>query len=144
MNPNGAWVSLRPLALAVASDCSFVARGFAGDGEHLAKLIQMAIKHRGFALVEVLQPCPTFNRRNTFQWYSQRVYKLDEAKDYDPEDRTAAFNKALEWGDRIPIGVIYKNDRRIFEDYLGLTGKPSLVREKIDPLQFESLVDEFK
>jgi len=132
MNPNGAWVSLRPLALAVACDCSFVARGFAGDGEHLAMLIQMAIKHKGFALVEVLQPCPTFNRRNTFQWYSQRVYKLDEAKDYDPKDRTAAFNKALEWGDRIPIGLIYRNDRPIFEDYIGVTGKVPLVREKID------------
>lgn len=144
MNPNGAWVSLRPLALAVACDCSFVARGFAGDGEHLATLIQMAIKHKGFSLVEVLQPCPTFNRTNTLQWYLQRVYKLDEAKDYDPKDRTAAFNKALEWGDRIPIGLIYLNDRPVFEDYLGVAGRVPLVREKLDPLQFEPLVDEFK
>jgi 2-oxoglutarate ferredoxin oxidoreductase subunit beta len=144
MNPNGAWVSLRPLALAVASDCSFVARGFAGDGEHLTNLIKMAIRHKGFALVEVLQPCPTLNRRNTFQWYSQRVYKLDELRDYEPKDKNEAFNKALEWGDRIPIGVIYRNDRPIFEEYLGLSGKTPLVREKIDPLQFESLADEFK
>ena len=71
-------------------------------------------------------------------------YKLDEAKDYDPKDRTAAFNKALEWGDRIPIGLIYQNDRPLFEDYMGVTGKTPLVKEKIDPLQFESLVEEFK
>lgn len=144
MNPEGAWVSLRALALAVACDCSFVARGFAGDGDHLAALIGKAVSHRGFALVEVLQPCPTFNHRNTFQWYLQRVYKLDEVKDYDPGDRTAAFNKALEWGDRIPIGIIYRNERPLFEGHLGVSARAPLVRDKVDPRQFEPLLDEFK
>jgi len=144
MNPNGAWVSLRPLALAVACDCSFVARGFAGDPEHLSKLIQMGIKHKGFALIEVLQPCVTFNRKNTFKWYSQRVYKLEDDSSYDPTDRMAAFSRALEWGEHIPIGLIYKNERPLFEEYIGTLGKTPLVKEKIDPLQFEGLIEEFK
>ena len=144
MNPQGAWVSLRPLALAVACDCSFVARGFAGDVDHLAKLIEMGIKHRGFALIEILQPCITWNNKNTFQWYKQRVYKLEGEVGYDPGNRTAAFNKALEWGDRIPIGVIYQKERPLFEEYIGVSAATPLVRQKIDPLQFRDLMNEFK
>jgi 2-oxoglutarate ferredoxin oxidoreductase subunit beta len=144
MNPQGAWVSLRPLALAVACDCSFVARGFAGEVDHLAKLVEMGIKHRGFALIEVLQPCITWNNKNTFQWYKQRVYKLEGEVGYDPGDRTAAFNKALEWGDRIPIGVIYQKERPLFEEYIGVSAVTPLVRQKIDPLQFRDLMNEFK
>lgn len=144
MNPQGAWVSLRPLALAVACDCSFVARGFAGEVDHLAKLMEMGIKHRGFALIEVLQPCITWNNKNTFQWYKQRVYKLEGEVGYDPGDRTAAFNKALEWGDRIPIGVIYQKERPLFEEYIGVSAATPLVRQKIDPLQFRDLMNEFK
>lgn len=143
LNPNGAWVSLRPLAIAVACDCSFVARGFAGEIDHLANLIKQGMTHRGFALIEVLQPCVTFNHKNTFQWYAQRAYKLEEEKGYDPSDRMAAFNKALEWSDRIPIGVIYKKERPVFEEYVGVLGKTPLVKQKIDPLQFEELLNEF-
>lgn len=143
MNPQGAWVSLRPLALAVACDCSFVARGFAGEIDHLANLIQMGITHKGFALVEVLQPCPTFNHKNTFQWYSERVYKLEDEKGYDSTDRTAAFNKGLEWGDKIPIGVIYQKERPLFDEYIGTYGQTPLVKQKIDPMQLEALLNEF-
>ncbi len=143
MNPQGAWVSLRPLALAVACDCSFVARGYAADIDHLSRLIQLALTNRGFALVEVLQPCVSFNHKNTYQWYGERVYKLEEQKGYDPADRSAAFNKALEWGDRIPIGVIYRKARPLFEEYIGVQGQPPLVKQKLDPMQFEGLLDEF-
>jgi 2-oxoglutarate ferredoxin oxidoreductase subunit beta len=144
MNPQGAWVSLKPLALAVACDCSFVARGFAGEVDHLAKLVEMGIKHRGFALIEILQPCVTFNNKNTFQWYKQRVYKLEDEVGYDPGDRAAAFNKALEWGDRIPIGVIYQKERPLFEEYIGVSAAAPLVKQEIDPLQFSDLMNEFK
>ena len=144
MNPEGAWVSLHPLAMAVACDCSFVARGFAGDAEHLSGLIQEGIKHKGVALIEVLQPCVTFNRKNTFEWYRQRVYDVAKEPDYNPQDRTSAFTKALEWGESIPIGVIYRHERPLFEDYIGVSGKTSLVKQGINPLQFQKLVDSFK
>ena len=143
MNPQGAWVALRPLALAVAADCSFVGRGFAGQPDHLAGLIAAGIKHRGFALIEILQPCVTWNHQNTFKWYSDRVYKLEETG-HDPANRAAAFNKAIEWGDRIPIGVIYRRQRELFEDYIGVSGQAPLVRQKMDPRQFQPLIDELK
>jgi len=104
---------LNPLAVAVALDCAFVARGYAADQEHLKKLIKMAMGHKGFSYIDILQPCVSFNKINTYEWYGKRVYRIGE--DYNPEDRLAAFRKALEWGDSIPIGVIYKNNREAFE-----------------------------
>lgn len=139
----GAWAPMRPLALAVASDASFVARGFSGDADHLAGLIRAGIEHKGFSLIEVLQPCVSFNHRNTYQWYRERVYKLEDETDYEPENREAAFAKALEWDGRIPIGIIYRRDRPVYEQQLPALSKVPLVKQKLDPTQFDGLLDEF-
>jgi 2-oxoglutarate/2-oxoacid ferredoxin oxidoreductase subunit beta len=141
--PAGASLPLNPLTLALASDVSFLARSFAGDIEHLSKILQMAITHRGFALVDILQPCVSFNHKNTFQWYRERVYKLDEDKSYDPANKTMAFIKAQEWGDHIPIGLIYKHERPVYEEQIFAPKALPLVKQKLDPLEFEALLDEF-
>ncbi len=107
---------LHALALAVAQDCSWVGRGFAGMGDHLKEMYQQAIQHRGFSLLEVLQPCVSFNKVNTFQWYKKRVYRVEEEEDYDPENELWAYQKAKEWGERIPIGVIFKKSRPLLEE----------------------------
>jgi 2-oxoglutarate ferredoxin oxidoreductase subunit beta len=138
--PEGAWAPLRPLALAVACDCSFVARGFAGDVELLASIIEMGIRHKGFAFIEVLQPCVSFNHQNTYEWYRQKTYKVGQ--EYDPTDRMAAFAKALEWDQRIPLGVIYKKERPVYEEQLAALKTTPLVKQDINPLQFEELLDE--
>ena len=117
MQPAGVpYPPLHALALAVAQDCSWVARGFAGDGEHLKDLYKEAMEHRGFALLEVLQPCVTFNRVNTFKWYQARVYRVEAEPGYDPTNELWAYQKAKEWGERIPIGVIFKKMRPIMEE----------------------------
>ncbi len=105
-----------PLTVAVAMDTPFVARGFAGEIDHLADLIVQAHNHPGFALVDILQPCVSFNKVNTYAWYKQRCYKPDAG--YDPSDRDAAMKKASEFGDRIPIGVIYKGTRPSYENFM--------------------------
>ena len=115
--PDGSGQPLNPLALALASDVSFLARGFAGDIEHLSGLIQAGIRFHGFALIDILQPCVSFNHQNTFAWYKQRVYKV-ENEGHDPTNKAAALAKSQEWGDRIPIGVIYRQERPVFEDLL--------------------------
>ncbi|HTY09121.1 MAG TPA: 2-oxoacid:ferredoxin oxidoreductase subunit beta [Candidatus Edwardsbacteria bacterium] len=131
-----------PLAVAVACDCSFVARGFAGDAERLAELIAQAISHPGFALVDILQPCVTFNKVNTYQWYKQRVYALDQT--HDPRDRGAAFAKATEWGDRIPLGVIYRNDRPPLESLLPQLKHGALAAQDIGADRREDLIANFR
>jgi 2-oxoglutarate ferredoxin oxidoreductase subunit beta len=132
---------LNPMALAVALDCSFVARGFSGDMEHTKELIKSALDHKGFSLVDILQPCVTFNKINTYEWYKQRVYNLDP--DYNPEDRVQAFQKALEWGDRIPIGIIYRNNRPILEERIPVIKDKPLVRQSFTPLKAEDALKEF-
>ena len=141
--PDGSWVPMRALAIAIAADCSFIARGFAGSAEQLSRLIQMGIQHKGFALVEVLQPCVSFNHTNTFAWYKQRVYDVESEGHYDPADRSNAFQKAMEWGERIPTGVLYKKERPTYESRLSALKEIPLVRQGVNPLDYQSLVDEF-
>jgi 2-oxoglutarate ferredoxin oxidoreductase subunit beta len=142
VQPHGvAAEALNPLALAVALDCSFVARGYAGEGEHLTEVMKQAINHRGFALLDILQPCVTYNRINTFQWFKERVYHLDPS--YDTTDRGAAFAKALEFGDRIPLGVIYRNERIPLEERLPtVIGRP-IAERPFDALALRGMVKEF-
>jgi 2-oxoglutarate ferredoxin oxidoreductase subunit beta len=124
--------------LALAAGGTFVARGFAGDAKGLADLIAKALQHKGYALVDVLQPCVTFNRKNTYEWYRERVYNLAET-DYDPGDRVAAFQKALEWGERIPLGIIYQTERPSYEEQVvGLKQGPVAAR-KLDRLSKEEV-----
>ena len=141
--PFGASQPLNPIALAIASDISFVARGFAGDIEHLTKLLKMGIEHRGFSLIDILQPCVSFNHKNTYQWYRERVYKLDDESGYDPSNKQLAFLKAQEWGEHIPIGLIYKQERPVYEQQFPALKETPLVKQDIDPLEFEELLDEF-
>lgn len=128
---------LNPLSLALAAEATFVARGFAGEKEHLTELIQKGIRHHGFSIIDVLQPCPSFNLKNTYKWYRERVYKLEE-KDYNSRDKAHAFLKAQEWGERIPLGVIYEEDRPTFEEQLpALKEKPLIkaeLRRELAPL----------
>jgi 2-oxoglutarate ferredoxin oxidoreductase subunit beta len=77
-----------------------------------------------------LQPCVTFNKVNTFKWYQERVYKVEESADYDPENELWAYQKAKEWGKRIPIGVIYKNPRPIFEEAFAVVSEGPLARQE--------------
>jgi 2-oxoglutarate ferredoxin oxidoreductase subunit beta len=133
-----------PLLLAVASDCSFVARGFAGEIDHLADLIKAGIQHKGFALIDILQPCVSFNRVNTFKWYSDRVYEIDSDSTYDTKDRLNAFQKAQEWGDKIPIGIIYRIQRPTLEEQIPAIADQPLVAQQTNPKVFAELLEKFR
>jgi 2-oxoglutarate/2-oxoacid ferredoxin oxidoreductase subunit beta len=131
LQPHGVFYPpLHVLALAVAQECSWVGRGFAGRGEHLTRLYKEALTHKGFALLEVLQPCVSFNKVNTYAWYDQRVYHVDQEPGYDPENELWAYQKAKEWGERIPIGVIYRHPRPILEEMYPVLQAGPLVRQR--------------
>jgi 2-oxoglutarate ferredoxin oxidoreductase subunit beta len=133
-----------PLLLAVASDCSFVARGFAGEIDHLADLIKTGIQHKGFALIDILQPCVSFNRVNTFKWYSDRVYEIDSDSTYDTKDRLNALQKAQEWGDKIPIGIIYRIQRPTLEEQIPAIADQPLLAQQTNPKVFAELLENFR
>jgi 2-oxoglutarate/2-oxoacid ferredoxin oxidoreductase subunit beta len=139
INPEGVTAQpLDPVALAVAMDCSFVARGYAGDQDQLVELMKAAINHKGFALLDILQPCVSFNKVNTYAWYKQRCYHLEDS--YDPADRVKAFERALEFGDRIPTGVLYRNERSTYEETIPALRKGPLVKQAMEPLDLEKAV----
>ncbi len=101
---------VQPLALAITAGATFVSRGYSGELKHLAWIIGEALEHPGYALVDVLQPCVTFNRSYAYDFYNERVHKLEDEEGYDPTDRTAAWEKAQAWGERIPIGIFYRGE----------------------------------
>ncbi len=141
--PHGVFAEpFHPLAVAVALHAGFVARSFSGLEDHLVSMISQAIQHPGFALVDILQPCVSFNKVNTFAWYKNRCYTLPES--YDPQDWTAAMQKAIEWGDKIPVGVIYKNNRQPFEAHFDCLQESPLVKQKVDKNKFKLLLDHYK
>jgi 2-oxoglutarate ferredoxin oxidoreductase subunit beta len=127
LQPHGVVLSpFNPISFAVSLDAGFVARSFSGDIQHLTEIIKEGIMHRGFSMIDILQPCVTFNKLNTYAWYRERVYKLSE---HDPYNRSLAFEKALEWGEKIPIGIIYRNERPAFEDQIPALKNGPLVNQ---------------
>jgi len=123
---------LNPLALAIVEGAGFVARSFAGNGEHLKEMMVQALRHKeGFALLDILQPCVTFNKVNTYRWYKERVQDIPEG--HDVHDRAAALELAFTWGERIPIGVLYKSGRPSFESRMPALAKGPLVEQYAQP-----------
>lgn len=106
LQPKGVQLTpLNALAIAILHGCGFVARGFAGDIEHLKNLLVEAISYRGFSYVDVIQPCITWGT-HPMNWYRDRIYKIGDS--YDPTNRESALEKSMEWGNKVPIGIIYK------------------------------------
>jgi 2-oxoglutarate ferredoxin oxidoreductase subunit beta len=131
---------LNPVAHALVSNGTFAARGFSGDVLHLTELIVEAIKHRGFAFLDVFQPCVTFNYLNTYNWYKERVYKLEE-EGHNSADRQKALEKSLEWGDQIPIGIFYKEERPTYRDNLPHVKGRALAELPIDNVDISSILE---
>ncbi len=132
---------LNPISLAISSGATFVARSFAGDVNHLTGMIVEGIRHKGFSLIDVLQPCVTLNHLNTYHWFYERVYKLDTT--HNPESKLAAFEKGLEWGEKIPLGVFYKTQKPAFEKQFPQIIEEPLVEKNIDNIKIEGLLKEF-
>lgn len=140
--PDGvASAPFNPVAVAVAMHAGFVARAFAGMTDHLADLIQQAIAHRGFSLIDVLQPCVSFNRVNTFAWYKERTYSLPTS--HDPSDWDAAIKLAYEWDERIPIGVIYRNDRPPFEEHFPVLSQGPLAGRDVERNKLRGILESY-
>lgn len=132
---------LNPVRFAVGMKASFVARSSVGDQEHLKEMIKEAKKHKGYALIDIFQPCVSFNKINTYQWYNKRVYRLE---DHDPTDHAAAMKVADEFGDEIPIGIIYREEKSTFRDRIPYLKDKALVDRDVQVEDLKHLIDEFK
>lgn len=147
-SPEGAAeLPVNPLLLALAAGATFVARGFAGEPKHLASLIAAGIRHKGYALIDVLQPCVTFNKVNTYEWYADRIVRVDEEEDYDPSNFETAWRTARLWGERIPVGIVYqRDDVPSYEEFVPALKEGPVVGDpfaKVDEAVFEELKLEY-
>ncbi len=125
---------VNPMALAIVEDVSFVARSFSGERDHLREMMVAALGHKsGFALLDILQPCISFNKVNTFKWYKDRVKPIAES--HDPTDRAAALELAFTGGrsrphsEEIPIGIYYLGGRPSFESQQPVLERGTLVSQ---------------
>lgn len=136
-------IPLNPLALAITCGATYVARGFSGEQKQLADLIAGGIAHKGFALIDVFSPCVTYNKVNTYPWFKERVYKLED-QNWDPTDAKKSLDKSFEWGDKIPLGVLYKSDQPTYEDSEPIFKKGALVKQPLglDKQIFNELIEE--
>jgi 2-oxoglutarate/2-oxoacid ferredoxin oxidoreductase subunit beta len=127
---------------AISAGATFVARAFTGDIPQLAGLMIEAIRHPGFAVVDILQPCVSFNHLNTYQWYRQRITPLADLPGYDAADRGKALSLASLWGDKIPLGVFYQETRPTFADSLPQLTGPPLAARPVDNISIAGLMAE--
>lgn len=142
---------VNPLSLAISSGATFVARGFSGDIKFLQDLVQQAIKHKGFALIDVLSPCVTFNKLNTYPWFKKRFYRLNEPDKpetkHDVTNLGDALMKAIEWeqsgGEKIPTGVLYQVEKPTYEDLEPVLLKGALVKQDIGLKNPEKIMKQF-
>lgn len=133
--------ALNPLALALVLGAGFVARCFSGEKEHLRETMKQAINFPGYALVDILQPCISFNKINTYAWYKDRVYFPTLP---NPEDWAGALELAREWGEKIPLGIFYRQPRPTYEENLALPEGEPLVFRSFNPETVAKIQEEFK
>ncbi len=131
-----------PTALAIASGASFVARGFSGDVEHLKDIYVQAISHKGFAFVDVMQVCVTYNREKSYPWYQDRIHKLTP-DNHDAQDRNGAMALAMGGTDeQLSVGVFYQDNRQAYEAALPQLAVAPLVDQPIGGVDLTALMNE--
>ena len=132
---------INPVTMALNAGATFVAREFSGDVKHMQATIKKAIQHKGFSFIDVFSPCVTYNKDNTYDFFRKRVYKVEDEK-HDPSNFMEAYKRADEWGDRIPIGILYENNEPAYEDRDSVLHTP-LIKQPITKLKEEDLEEFF-
>lgn len=130
------------LAHAIAGGATFVARGFSGNQKQLIELMVEAVNHKGFALLDIIQPCVTWNRQLTWSFYNERIYSLEE-NGHDPTNKFKAIEQAFEFGDRIPTGVFYRGTAPELASGLFLPEDGKLKGNETDLEAVQEIVDRF-
>ena len=132
---------VNPMAQAITAGATFVARGFSGDQKGLVNLMVKAIRHKGFAVVDILQPCATWNHVLTWKYYNEHTYSLQE-NGHDVTDKIQALEKAMENGERYPTGVFYSVERPCLASGIALPEKGALKDHTTDMKEVQKIIDD--
>lgn len=130
-----------PMAIAIASGATFVARAFSGDIPQAKEIVKMAIQHKGYALVDVFQPCVVFNKQNTFMWFKEHTYYL--GSEHDKRDKAKALSLALNT-ERMAMGVLYQETGRPSYETVVRAGSDPLYARKLDGEKLDALIQKYR
>lgn len=135
---------IRPLELALAAGCSFVAQAFSGEPKELTRIYKEAIAHRGFSLINVFSPCVTFNKINTYEFFRENLKRAEEMEGYDPADRIEAIRISAETGSLV-TGILYREERPVYHE--AMVGRSQIPTAHLDialpPPEQEALLAQF-
>ncbi len=127
---------VNPLTFALTAGATFIARGFSGDPRHLTEITKRAVEHKGFSFIDVFSPCVTFNKLNTYDYFREKVYKYESDK---LDDFAKAYELSQEWGEKIPIGVLYEKKGQTYEDSDPVLSTTNLVKSEARKVTEEDL-----
>ena len=135
--------SVNPITIALSAGATFISRANAFDREKSMEIISKAINHKGFALIDMIQYCITYNKINTPKWFKERAYYLED-ENHNPNNKVNAFERGLEWGEKIPFGVFYKEDKPTLEDNIPQISEIPLVKQDIKNINIDKLLNELQ
>ena len=137
---------IKAIELAISSGATFVAQGFSGDLAQLTRIIEEAMKHKGFSFINVFSPCVTFNKVNTYEWFKEHIVNLEDDPNYDSGNRSQAVQKAMEH-EGLVTGIIYRdNSRDSYENLIPNFKKEPIVKQDIilSYEDFQSIVKNYE
>lgn len=129
------------LSIAISNGAGFVARAYAGKLKQMVELIKAGILYEGFSLIDVQQPCPTFNKEQDYAWYQQNV--MDLSAEYDPSNQGQALVELLD-KDKLSLGVLYRNDQRLaYHQEVATLKEKSLIEQFPQTVDLNKAIVEF-
>ncbi|UOF90434.1 2-oxoacid:ferredoxin oxidoreductase subunit beta [Fodinisporobacter ferrooxydans] len=136
--------ALKPAQVALSAGISFLAQGFSSDVNQLTSLIEQAIQHRGFSLINVFSPCVTYNKINTYDWYRENIVNLEQDENYDSSNKALAMQKVFETNG-LCTGLIYKEDRPVFQDLVPGYKEEAITSQelRLDDEYFAKVMNQF-
>jgi 2-oxoglutarate ferredoxin oxidoreductase subunit beta len=138
---------VNPVVVALGAGATFIARSFAGDINHLTSTIEKAISHQGFSFIDVAQPCVSMNPQRSYEWYKERILKLDELEDYNPKDKVWAYKRAIiNEEEKVQIGIYYHSDsdNEVYCDHLPESKNEPLVLHDISNVDIDPVLKNYE
>ncbi len=144
--PDGATLDpINACEIVLTLNPSFVARVFSGDVKHMTEIFKQALNHKGFAFIDVLQVCPTYNRATSNKWFEERIRYTEDIKGYDEKDLEMAKKTAHDLSSEIAIGILYRNDRLDYASQLkSREGKKESLTDEVTSFDIVEILKAFR
>lgn len=136
---------INPVEFVLTLGGTFVARTFSGDTKHVTEMIRQGLRHKGFAFIEILQVCTTYNKATPQNWYWDRIKYIEDLKKYDEKDLWGVRKAAEDIEKDILVGVLYRNPQPPYQERLmSRKGVKTTPVEEVKHYNVNKLLKEFE